>query len=133
VSVLMTKTSLYLRQGRYADAIREAEKGISLGYLRPCLMDLAIAYALSGQTEKARKTLSKLFEVIGDDYFPPLGVAAVYCALGDRERVFEYLEKAYRERATSLVVTPEWGPTWCDFVKSDPRYKELMKRVGVEQ
>ena len=132
VSVLMTRTSLYLRQGRYADAIREAEKGISLGYLRPCLIDLAIAYALSGQTEKARDTLSKFFKVIGDSYFPPLGVAAVYCALGDSERVFEYLDKAYRERATSLV-TPGWAPPWCDFIKSDPRYHDLMRRIGVEK
>jgi len=93
---------------------------------------LAIAYALSGQTEKARDTLSKFFKVIGDSYFPPLGVAAVYCALGDSERVFEYLDKAYRERATSLV-TPGWAPPWCDFIKSDPRYHDLMRRIGVEK
>jgi hypothetical protein len=91
-----------------------------------------MAYALSGQTAKARESLSKLFERIGDGYYSPTSIAEIYCALGDRERVFEYLEKAYRERDVSLVM-PALVPPWCDFIKSDPRYHDLMERVGVEK
>lgn len=129
--IYWTKGSIYLRQGKYAEAIEEAKKGVSRG-MTPCLGDLAVAYALSGQMAKARETLSKLFESVGNGYYSPTAIAQIYCALGDRERVFEYLEKAYRERDVFLVM-PVLTPPWCDFVKSDPRYHDLMKRVGVEK
>ena len=125
------QSSIYRRQGKYAEAIREAKKGVSRS-ITPCLVDLALAYALSGQTDKARESLSKLFEWIGDGYFSPTYIAEIYCALGDRERAFEYIEKAYQDRDASLVM-PALAPPWCDFIKSDPRYKELMKKVGVEE
>jgi serine/threonine-protein kinase len=127
-----TRCTVYLAQGAYPQAIEEAHEMISLGTISRGLRDLAVAYALSGQTEKARDTLAKLLEWMNDHYFSSVGVARVYCALGDRERVFEYLEKAYEERDDYLI-QPALMPPWCDFIKSDPRYKELMKKVGVEQ
>jgi eukaryotic-like serine/threonine-protein kinase len=130
-ALYLEKTSFYLLQGKYAEAIEEAKKGVSRG-ITPCLGDLAVAYALSGQTGKARETLSKLFDRIGDGYYSPVSIAVIYCALGDRERVFEYLEKAYRDRDANLLM-PALTPPWCDFIKSDPRYHDLMKRVGVEK
>jgi len=130
-SIYWTRGSLYLRQGKYAEAIEVAQKGVSRG-ITPCLEDLAVAYALSGQTGKARESLSKLFERIGDGYYSPMAIARIYCALGDRERVFEYLEKAYRERDIVLVM-PALASPWCDFIKSDPRYHDLMKKVGLDK
>ena len=127
-----TRCTVYLGQGAYAKAIEEAQKLISLGYVSRGFRDLAIAYALSGQTDKARDTLAKLLEWMSGHYFSPVGVARVYCALGDREHVFEYLEKAYEKRDEYLI-QPALMPPWCDFIKSDPRYHDLMKKVGVEQ
>jgi serine/threonine-protein kinase len=131
-NIAMTRCLVYLAQGKYAQAIEEAQKVMSLGVSSRGLRDLAMAYALSGQTDKARDALSKFFEAIGDDYFSPVSVAEAYCALGDRERVFEYLEKAYEERDDKLIQPAMMRP-WCDFIKSDPRYRELMKKAGVEQ
>ena len=128
----ITRGTVYLAQGKYDKAIEEAQKLMSLGMTFRAFRDLAIAYALSGQTDKARDALAKLLEWMGGHYFSPVNVAKVYCALGDRERVFEYLEKAYEERDENLI-QPALMPPWCDFIKSDPRYKELMKKVGVEQ
>ena len=128
----VTRGYVYLAQGAYAKAIEEAQRQVSLGFGSRAFRDLAVAYALSGQIEKARNALSELLEWRRDHYYSAVGVARVYCALGDRERVFEYLEKAYEERDESLI-SPALMPSWCDFIKSDPRYKELMKKVGVEQ
>jgi len=127
-----TRCTVYLAQGKYARAIEEAKKLVSLGSSSRGFRDLAAAYALSGQTEKARDTLGKLLEWMNDHYASSVSVAMVYCALGDRERVIDYLEKAYEERDDKLI-QPAMMPPWCDFIKSDPRYKELMKKVGVEQ
>ena len=130
-NIAVTRCFVHLAQGTYAKAIEEAQELVSLGFPR-AFRDLAIAYALSGQTGKARDALAELLEWMGDHYVSPVDVAKVYCALGDRERVFEYLEKAYEERDETLIM-PALMPPWCDFIKSDPRYKELMKKAGVEQ
>ncbi len=125
------RPDIYLRQGRYAEAIEEAKKGVAKGF-RPSLETLAVAYALSGQTDKARESLEKLFEWIGDGYYSPLEIAEVYCALGDREKVLECFERGYNDRDV-LLVMPALMPPWCDFLRSDPRYQEIMRKVGLEQ
>jgi serine/threonine protein kinase/Flp pilus assembly protein TadD len=129
--IAMTRCYVYLAQGAYPKAVEEAQKMISLNNSRG-FPYLAIAYALSGQTDKARNALAELREFTGDRYVSPRVVAEAYCALGDRERVFEYLEKAYEERDVNLI-QPALMLPWCDFLEADPRYKELMKKVGLEQ
>jgi tetratricopeptide (TPR) repeat protein len=129
--IYIGKPDIYLRQGKYADAIEEAEKGVARG-ITPCLESMAIAYALSGQPDKARESLAKFFEEQGDSYYPPLRVAEVYCAIGDREKVLEYLEKGYQEGYGAFIMRA-LEPPWCDFIKSDPRYHQLMRRVSMEE
>jgi TolB-like protein/Flp pilus assembly protein TadD len=119
----------YLRQGKFDEAIGEAEKGIAAGSLLSP-MDLALAYALSGQTDKARESIAKFTEGTEEGHPLPYGLLAeVYCALGERERALEYLEKAYQERNYGLVMPAMWGP-WCDDLESDPRYQEIMRKVN---
>ena len=122
--IFVTRSDIYLRQGKFADAIEEAEKGVAVGGALS-LPQLALAYALSGQDDKARESIAKL-----EGHPAPRLLAEVYCALGDREKALEYLEKAYQERDYGLVMPAMWGP-WCDFIKPDPRYQEIMKKVGV--
>jgi tetratricopeptide (TPR) repeat protein len=129
--IYLSKPFVFLRQGKYSEAVEVAQEGVARG-ITPCLEPLAVAYALSGQTDKARGCLSELLEEIGKGYyFLSLGVAEVYCALGDREKALEYFDLAYRERDSRLG-SPGFADPWCDFLKSDPRYQQLMKMVGVE-
>jgi TolB-like protein len=123
--------NIYLMQGKFSEAIAEAKKGAVKG-ITSSMQTLAVLYALSGQSEKARESLAKFFDHIGDGYYPPLWISEVYCALGDREKALEYVEKGYEERDASLVMPALWPP-WCDFIKSDPRYLAVMRKVGVEK
>jgi serine/threonine protein kinase/Tfp pilus assembly protein PilF len=129
--VFVTRSYIYLRQGKFDEAIEEAEKGVAVGSTL-ALPQLALAYALSGQTDKARESIAKLTEEAEGGYPAPRYLAEAYCALGDREKVLEYLEKAYQERDYGLMMPAMWGP-WCDFIKSDPRYQEIMRKVGAEK
>jgi len=55
----------------------------------------------------------------------------MYARLGEKDRAFEFLEKAYRDRSAELInlkVEPVF-----DFLHSDPRYADLLRRIGLPQ
>jgi TolB-like protein/Flp pilus assembly protein TadD len=129
--VFVTRSYVYMRQRKFDEAIEEAEKGVAVGSTL-ALQQLALAYALSGQTDKARESIAKLTQRAEGGYASPRPLAEVYCALGDGEKALEYLEKAYQERDFGMLMPAMWGP-WCDFIKSDPRYQDIMKKVRGEE
>jgi hypothetical protein len=61
----------------------------------------------------------------------PWGFALVYTGMGDKDRAFEWLDKAYDERSSDLPwikADPRMDP-----LRSDPRYKELLLRLGLPE
>ena len=101
--------------------------------------------SLEGQTVQSAQVLRDAFKQSGIDgylhkhielleneskqrYVSPYFIAIDYAFLGEKDRVFELLEKAYRERSSWLVelrVDPLW-----DLLRSDPRYGNLLHRMG---
>ena len=64
----------------------------------------AYTYALSGEKEKARKILSSLLDPeYNEQQLNYAYVAMVYVALGDNDKAFEWLEKAYEERSRETL------------------------------
>jgi hypothetical protein len=64
-----------------------------------------------------------------DAYVAPTHFAVVHAGLDERDRMFDRLERAYRERGVSLVPTlnnPLLAP-----MRSDPRFADLLRRVGL--
>ena len=60
---------------------------------------------------------------------PALLFALVYAGLGDQDQAFSWFEKAYEERFYRLAylkVDALWDP-----LRSDPRYADLLRRVGI--
>lgn len=56
-------------------------------------------------------------------------VASIYAALGDKDRAFAKLEKAFAERDYNLhrlKVDPLFDP-----LRDDPRFKDLVRRIGL--
>ncbi len=58
-----------------------------------------------------------------------LGIAKIYVALGEREQAFQSLERAYQNR-DFCVIFLKVDPT-LDPLCSDPRFQDLMRRVGL--
>ena len=61
----------------------------------------------------------------------PKDIARIYAKLGEKDKAFRWLEKAYEERKTDLVwlkISPEW-----DNLRSDPRFADLVWRVGLPE
>ena len=85
-------------------------------------------YAKAGQPDSARTVLRSLADLSHHEYVTPYGVATIHAALGDRERAFDWLEKAYRERGEDLLLL-KIDPR-LDALRSDPRFDALLRRLG---
>lgn len=91
-------------------------------------MDLGRALALAGRRVEAAAVLAELQERSKRSYVAPFHIAMVYIGLDDKDKAFAWLEKAYEARSwymTWLKVVPE-----LDSLRSDPRYVDLLRRVG---
>ena len=120
----------YEQKKMYAEAIADMNKAKALVGDDPGLIEeLACAYALSGQKTEAQKLLDALKERSAREYVDPGLIALIYTSLGEKDQAFEWLEKAYQARSswmTWLKVEPKF-----DSLRSDPRFTDLMRRVGI--
>jgi hypothetical protein len=63
-------------------------------------------------------------------YYAPAHIAAVYAALGDKDKAFQWLEKAYQRKDWALVQI-KVGPVF-DSLRSDARFSDLLKRMNLQ-
>jgi TolB-like protein/Tfp pilus assembly protein PilF len=121
----------YQMKGSLPDAIVEYERAKELSTDPYMITLLAQASAAAGNKAEALKYLAQLKDLSTKVYVPPNQFAAVYTALGDREQAFAWLEKSFRDRGqemTRLKVDHFLVP-----LRDDPRFKELVKRVGLPE
>ncbi len=106
----------------------EFQKGISLDG-STSLARLGHGYAVAGKRREAQKVLNELNDLSKQKYVSSYDIAVIYVGLGEKEQAFAWLEKAYDERSTwleFLKVEPQLDP-----LRSDPRFVELVRRVGL--
>jgi TolB-like protein/predicted Ser/Thr protein kinase len=86
------------------------------------------AYGRFGARGYWQSRLDSDLERTKQGYVSPLGIAGFYAQLGQRDEAFAWLEKAYDERSLWMA---EWinGP-WCDPLRSDPRFQDLLRRMN---
>jgi predicted nucleic acid-binding protein len=90
---------------------------------------LGYAHARLGERSQALRILDQLEAASKERYTPAISFAAVYAGLGEKDQAFAWLEKAYGERTSRLgylKVEPLWDP-----LRSDPRFAELLRHIGL--
>jgi serine/threonine-protein kinase len=120
---------VYAAQGNLRGAIGEYEKLQGAATMSPALALLGNALGRAGDTAGARRMLTRLATLSKQKYVPAAHVALVYMGLGDRDQAFAWLTKARDERSDFLrfiKVDPLFDP-----LRSDPRFAELVKSVGL--
>ena len=116
---------VYLQKGMDDEAIGEFEKRRTATIAHD---DLGQAYGLSGRRSEALKEIAKLKESSKHRYVAPYSLVLIYNSLGDKDNALEWLAKAYEDRSTLLIwirVEPR-----LDNLRSDPRFKAVLKRMG---
>jgi len=128
-------TWIYRKNNMYKDALSTAQKAFEVSHGdTEMLADLAIAYALAGHRKEAEEILRGERRVPKKKRMPPYYLAAIYTALGEHDRAFAWLDRAYqRGRATCLDRLIDIDPlidARFDSLRSDPRFERLLERIG---
>lgn len=122
----------YQLKDRHGPALREFQKAhASSGGEAAAIMFLGVSHALAGHKKSAEKELAKLrTPPARQTYVPAVYPAFIYVALGDVDRAFEWLYRAYEERSSYLIwlnVQPAF-----ERLRSDRRFEDLVRRLGLK-
>jgi DNA-binding winged helix-turn-helix (wHTH) protein/TolB-like protein/Tfp pilus assembly protein PilF len=91
--------------------------------------DVAQALVLSGRREEARAELDRLLQLSRERYVAALDIATIHASLGEKDKAFEWLARAFEERSTNLGFIAQ-DPSF-EAMRDDPRFEALIERIGV--
>ena len=122
----------YAANKQFDEAIAASQKAVDLSQRTPgALGILGLTYGLADRKAEAKKILDELLKLNETRYVTPAALVNVYIGLGDKDKAFEWLEKAFQEKSNYvayLKVFPIADP-----LRSDPRFADLLRRVGLPQ
>jgi eukaryotic-like serine/threonine-protein kinase len=122
----------YAKLGRFDEATQAVEKAAALSGRNPSsLAWMARIYAVAGRRSEAKALLEQLLTLSATRYVSPLGIAYIYFNLDDKDRCFEWLERAYQERSNGIAYLG--ADPYLEPLRADPRYRELMRRVDLPE
>ena len=120
--------AVYAEQGKMEAAEAEIKKAIELSGGNPGLKaTLAYAYAICGKSDDAIRIIDG-FEN-SSEYVSPDSIAQAWSGLGERDKAFDWLERAYSARSNKIVdlkIEPAFYK-----LHSDPRFSDLLKRMNL--
>ena len=122
----------YIEKGMYSEAVAEARKAREFsGASTTPISFLGYALAKSGKQAEARAELEELLRLSKENYVSPYNIAMIYNGLDKRDETLAWLERGFVQRdvrMTFLKVEPKWNN-----LRSDPRFQDLLRRVGLPQ
>jgi serine/threonine protein kinase/Flp pilus assembly protein TadD len=121
----------YLKQGRNAEAISALEKAVDLSDRASVkLADLGYGYGVTGKRPEAIAILKELEEKYAKKEANVQNIVAVYAGLGEKDKAFEWLEKGFQTKGDLTYM--KWAIPF-ESLRDDPRYKDLLKRMGLPE
>jgi len=125
--------SAYQQNGMEKQAIQAWQTYITALDGSNLASELGKTYATSGYAAAMRMFLQKALELnteaARDSYISPMVFAGLHASLGNKDQAFAWLDKAYAEHSPKLLdlkLDPDF-----DSLREDPRYIELVRRIGL--
>ncbi len=121
----------YIRKGIYDAGIAEIKKSIEMSkdYAPPRMSDLVYALVKAGRREEAHDVVSEMLRHYEEHRMGSSAIACAYGSLGEKDKAFEWLEKAYIEHSGYLrTVTTDFA---FEEMHSDPRFLEFVRKLGL--
>lgn len=122
----------YLQQGKLEKAIEALSNAVKFSQGGLAFESyLGFAYAIAGKQMEAREVLASLEDLDKERYVPAYNFAIIHAGLGDFDKSFEWFEQAQKERSgflPFLKVEPV-----VDCLRSDSRFEDLLKKIGLTE
>jgi serine/threonine protein kinase/Tfp pilus assembly protein PilF len=129
IRAYVTLGSAYGKNGMCKIAIEMIHKAIELSGDRAKIAVLGRIFAIAGKKREALKAIEELKELSKQRYISSYCISLIYASMNEKDQAMEWLENAYDEHASELIylkVDP-----YLDNMRSDPRFKELLKKIGL--
>ena len=114
----------------FPEAIAEAKKIKPPDSIPYGIAQLGHIYALQGRRREALGIADQLQQISKRIHINPYYISNIYIALGERDLVFVWLEMAYQQHSSTMCGL-KTDPVYSDAIRSDPRFQDLMRRVGL--
>ena len=104
ISAYYVRGVAYVKKSMYKETMAEVEKAVSISpdHLF-ALTGLGYGYAVTGKRADAEKVLARLNELSKQEFVSPVWMAKIYSGLGEKDKAFESLERAYEDRSIVSV------------------------------
>ena len=121
----------YEQKGMYEETVTHLQKALIVSPGSPDKIGaLGHAHALFKRKELARKALKELHKLSELRFVSAYDFAIIYVGLGEADQAFQWLERACEERSFSMLMSLKAEPR-LDRLRLDPRFQELVRRVGL--
>jgi TolB-like protein/DNA-binding winged helix-turn-helix (wHTH) protein/Flp pilus assembly protein TadD len=125
---------VYARKQMYQEAIANTQKSVTLSGGEPRFLSaLGYVYAIAGKRNEALGILRQLTLLSKSRYVSPFEIASIYAGLDQKDLAFNWLQKAVAEHSPDVVFLKTTILQEMDSLRSDPRYAELERQVGLLQ
>jgi serine/threonine protein kinase/Tfp pilus assembly protein PilF len=118
---------VYAQMGKHKEAVAEREKVLSLSGNPELAASIEEDFSRSGYKGVLQSWLDGLTEISKHRYVSAYSISEAYMRMGEKEKAFDSLEKAYDEHDSGLVSVAV-DPLF-DSVRSDGRFRDLLKRM----
>lgn len=122
----------YIVKGMYTEAIALNEQALQTAPTNQVFLRFAgLAYAKAGRRQEAEEIINRFRAIAKTQYVMSYHLVLIYAALGEKDKAFVELEQAFEERdylLPRIKVEPFLDP-----LRDDPRFKDLIKRMGLPQ
>jgi len=121
----------YEQKGMYEETITNLQKALAVSPGSPDRVGaLGHAHAAFQRRGYAQKTLKELHKLSERRFVSAYDFAIIYVGLDEEDQAFKWLERAYEERSFSMLMSLKAEPR-LDTLRSDPRFQDLVRRVGL--
>jgi serine/threonine protein kinase/tetratricopeptide (TPR) repeat protein len=120
--------AVYVQKSMYKEGVAELEKAVAISPSSLSLAFLGHGYAAAGRRLEAEKVFDQLNETSKEKYVPAIHRALICVGLLEKDKAFDWLEKAYEEHFIVVIkVHPAYDP-----LRSDPRFADLLRRMNLQ-
>ncbi|HJX93492.1 MAG TPA: tetratricopeptide repeat protein [Pyrinomonadaceae bacterium] len=124
--------SAYIVNGKFDEAIALGEQGLQISPTSPNFLYITgLAYAKAGRRREAEQFIDRIREAAKTRYVRPVWTASIFAALGEKDKAFAELENGFAERDCFMPRITE--DPFMDPLRDDPRFKELLRRIGLQK